>query len=239
MTYIIPLIIILGTGAYFMYMKKSGKFDTLSNNFVEAEKEATDNLDKYFNDFKHDENTFKPICDIIGGDFEAISICKKPKSIAGAVADTAKTMLTGVVVESNNLNLLVIQADKLHYIEYNSKSKTSSEHWEFNKQSIDNLLFEKGQLTDNLKQSMSFDLKGGGQSGDDTKNSDLHKLSFKSKEKNYEFFVYDLVGFGAGFKVENRVGGLSLNQTVDDIVRGMLLPQKLGVLFFDKIRAFK
>lgn len=239
MTYLIPLIVIAALGAYFLYMKKSGKFANLSNNFVEAEKEATEKFQDYFNKFKSDEHTFKPIVDIIGGDFEAIAACKKPKSIKGAAIDTAKTMLTGVVVENTNMHLLVLQKNELHYIEYNSKSKNSQEHWSFAQSSITNFSFEKAKLTDNLKQSMSFDLKDGGKSGDSTKNSDLHKLSFKSKDKSYEFFVYDLVGFGEGFKVENRIGGMRLNQTVDDIIRGTVLPQKLGKLFFDKIVNFK
>ena len=148
-------------------------------------------------------------------------------------------MLIGVVVENTNENLLVLQNDKIHYIEYNTGSKKSSEHWEFDKQSISNLEFEKGKLTDNLNQSMSFKLKGGGESGDSQKNSDLHKLSFISKEKKYVFFVYDTVGFGAGFEVENQVGNMSMNYTKDDILKGTLLPLKLGKLFFDKIKDFK
>lgn len=239
MTYLIPIIIFIGIGAYFLHMKKSGKFDALSNNLVEAEKEATENFDTYFNKFKTDPNTFKPIVDIVGGDFDAIASCKQPKSIKGAVLDTAKTMLTGVVVENANKHLLVLQNDTLHYIEYNLNTQNSEEHWEFKRNNVSNFSFEKAKLTDNLKQSMSFDLKDGGKSGDQTKNSDLHKLAFNSKEKSFEFFVYDKVGFGDGFKVENRVGGLGLNQTVDDMVRGMLLPQKLGKLFFEKVENFK
>lgn len=239
MTYIIPLIIILAIGGYFLYMKKSGKFDALGNNYAEAEKEILEKFDEYFQGFKDDPNTFKPIVDIIGGDFDAIALCKKPKSIVGAVADTAKTMLTGVVVENTNEHLLVLQNNKIHYIEYNIDSKKSSEHWEFDKQSINDLVFEKGKLTDNLNQSMSFKLKGGGESGDSQKNSDLHKLSFKSKEKKYVFFVYDSVGFGAGFEIENQIGNMSMNQTKNDVLRGVLLPAKLGKLFFDKIKDFK
>lgn len=239
MTYIIPLIILLGFGAYFIYMKKSGKFDAYSNNYAEAEKEATEKFDDYFKSFKDDENTFKPIVNIVGGDFDAIASCKKPKSVIGAVADTAKTMLTGVVVENMNHHLLVLQNEKLHYIEYNSDSQTSSEHWEFDKRNINNLKFEKGKLTDNLKQSMSFKLEGGGMSGDATKNSELHKLSFESKEKKYEFFVYNMVGFGAGFEIENEIGNIAMKQTMDDVLRGTLLPLKFGTLFFDKIKTFK
>ncbi|WP_299781201.1 hypothetical protein [uncultured Formosa sp.] len=239
MTYIIPLIIILAIGGYFLYMKKSGKFDALGNNYVEAEKEATEKFDDYFKDFKNDPNTFKPIVDIVGGDFEAIASCKKPKSIVGAVADTAKTMLTGVVIENTNEHLLVLQNDKIHYIEYNTGSKTSAKHWEFRKQNINNFEFKKGQLTDNLNQSMSFKLKSGGESGDTQKNSDLHKLSFESKDKTYAFFVYDAVGFGAGFEVENKIGNMAMNQTKDDVLKGTLLPIKLGKLFFDKIKNFK
>ena len=53
----------------------------------------------------------------------------------------------------------------------------------FKKNNVTNFSFEKAKLSDNLKQSMSFDLKDGGKSGDQTKNSDLHKLAFKSKDK--------------------------------------------------------
>ncbi|WP_165749016.1 hypothetical protein [Cellulophaga sp. Z1A5H] len=239
MTYIVPLLIMVAIGAYFLYMKKTGKFDALGNSYLEAEKEATEKFDEFFQEFKADEQTFKPIVAIIGGDFSAIGACKKPKSILGAAADTAKTMLTGVVVENTNHHLLVLQDEKLHYIEYNSNSKTASTHWEFDKRSISNLEFEKGKLTDNLKQSMSFQLRGGGESGDATKNSDLHKLSFESKEKKYSFFVYTMIGFGAGFEIENPIGNLSMKQTTDDILRGTLLPLKFGELFFEKIKAFK
>ncbi|MFI8606260.1 hypothetical protein ACIGCP_17465 [Cellulophaga baltica] len=239
MTYIIPLLIMVCIGAYFLYMKKTGKFDAFGNNYVEAEKDVTENFDTYFKDFKADEYTFKPIVDIVGGDFNAIAACKKPKSILGAVADTTKTMLTGIVVENTNHHLLVLQDHKFHYIEYNSNSQTAAEHWEFDQRNINTLEFEKGKLADNLKQSMSFQLKSGGESGDATKNSELHKLSFESKGKKYEFFVYNMVGFGAGFKVENSVGNLSMTQTIDDIVRGTLLPLKFGTLFFDKINTLK
>lgn len=238
MTYFIPLIIIACIGVYFIYMKKTGKFDALSNNFVEADKEATENFNNYFTTFKQDQNTFKPIVDIIGGDFEAIAICKQPNSVTGAVLDTAKTMVTGIVVENANKHVLVLQKDTLHYLQYDAGTKNSEEHWVFKKDNLSNLNFGKAKLTDNLKQSMSFDLKDGGKSGDKTKNSDMHKLTFDSNDKSYEFFVHDLIAFGEGFKVENRIGGMGLNQSVDDIVRGVFLPQKLGKLFFDKIAKF-
>ena len=236
--YILPLVIILAIGLYFVYMKKTGKFDALGNNFVTAEKEATEKFDDYFNNFKTDEDTFKPIVNIVGGDFIAISSCKKPKSIVGAVADSAKTMITGVVFQNVNHHLLVLQNEKLHYIEYNSSEKSAIKHKVFEKLNTQNLAFEKGKITDNLKQSMSFKLKSGGESGDATKNSELHKLSFECDNKKQEFFVYNMVGFGAGFQTENKIGGMSMNQTVDDIVRGSLLPLKFGELFFDKIKRF-
>ena len=187
MTYLIPLILLAVVGGYMLYMKKSGKFDNLSNNSVEAEKEASEKFEEYFDKFKSDENTFKPIVEIIGRDFEAIGACKKPKGLKGAVLDTAKTMLTGVVVENTNMHLLVLLKDELHYIEYNSQTKNSEEHWSFDQNSMTNFSFEKAKQSDNLKQSMSFDLKDGGKSGDSMKNSDLHKLAFKSKDKSYEF----------------------------------------------------
>ncbi|MCB9033676.1 MAG: hypothetical protein H6553_07555 [Chitinophagales bacterium] len=238
MVYLIPLVIIAGIFGYMFYLKKSGKLGAFQQVYVDAEKEVNDNFDKYIAKFKADPNTFKPIIDIIGSDFQYITQCKKPQGFFGALGDTAKTMATGVVVENTNYHLLVIQDNKLHYIEYNDDTKKSAEHFEFDKNSISNLKFEKGKLTDNLKQSMSFKLEGGGRSGDSTDNSDMYKLTFTSNDKTYEFFVYDLIKVGDGFDVENKVGGMGLNQTVDDVVRGQLIPIRLADEFFKNIVNF-
>ncbi|WP_109830145.1 hypothetical protein [Reichenbachiella versicolor] len=238
MTFILPVIIIVGVFGYLFYIKKSGKLGAFQQNHIDAEEDMKQNFQMHFQNLKSDEETFKPIIDIIGKDFNAIVVCKKPKDVLGAVTDTAKTMVTGVVVESNLIHTLVLTDDTLHYLEYSTQTKKATEHWEFEKGNIEDLVLEQGKLTDNLKQSMSFQLQGGGRSGDQIDNSQMKKLRFSSLEKKYEFFIYDQVGFGKGFATETQVGGLGMNQSKEDIVKGMLLPVKLANVFFEKVEKF-
>jgi len=236
--YLVPVLVICAVFGYMFYMKKSGKMGAWQQNMVDAEVEATERFDFYFNEFKEDEGTFRPIVKIIGGDFEAINGCKQPQGFKGAILDTARTAVTGVVIENTNRHLLVLQQDKLHYLEYNVNSKSSPNRMVFDRDKIIGLELGQGKLTDNLKMSMSVKLREGGQSGDRTDNSEMKKLSFEYEGKKHEFFVYDGVRFGDGFVVENEMGGMGMKQSVDDIVRGALLPNKLGKLFFDKIEDF-
>lgn len=236
--YLVPIVIIIAVFGYLFWMKKSGALGSFQQNYVDAEVEASNRFDFYFGEFKEDENTFRPIVKIIGGDFDAIAKCKQPQGFAGAIADTAKSMATGVVVENTNQHLLVLQKERLHYLEYNTNSRSASQKQSFGRDSITSLELGQGKVTDNMKQTMSFELRDGGKSGDVVKNSDMKKLTFECEGNSYEFFVYDAVGFGDGFVVENPVGGMAMNQSVDDIVRGMLLPQKLAKVFFGKIIQF-
>ncbi len=233
------LLLVIGAGVlgYLYYMKKSGKLGNLQQNYVDAEEDIEANFETYLEGFKKDPDTFKPIVDIIGSDFISLAICKKPKDILGAAADTAKTMITGVVVENTNIHTIVLAQNKLHYIEYNPEIKKSREHWIFEKENISDFVFGKGKLSDNLKQSMSFQLKDGGESGDTKKNSDMKKLSFSSKDKKYEFFIYDLVGFGKGLQPEKRIGGMGMSESKEDIIKSRL-HSKIAQKFFDNIIKF-
>ncbi|QXP59001.1 hypothetical protein [Olleya sp. HaHaR_3_96] len=235
MTYLLPLVIIAGVFGYLFYIKKSGKLGQYQQNYLEADEDVKQNFEKHFSELKEDPETFKPIKDIIGSDFISLINCKQPKNMLDALKDTAKTMATTIVSENTNIHTLVLTEDKLHYIEYNFRTKKAEEHWEFLRSKIKDLTLGEGKLTDNLKQSMSFDLKGGGQSGDSTNNSKMKKLVFHSNDKNYEFFLYDTCAFGKGFVPEKPIGGLALNQSKEDIVKSMLLPVKIGELFFNEI----
>lgn len=235
MTYLIPLVIIAGVFGYMFYMKKSGKLGQFQQSHVEAEQDVKENFEKYFSELKEDPETFKPIKEIIESDFISLINCKQPKDMLDALKDTAKTMATSIVSENTNIHTLVITPKKLHYIEYNSTTKKSVVHWEFLRNVLTEITLEKGKLTDNLKQTMSFDLKNGGKSGDSTDNSKMKKLSFKSNNKKYEFFLYDIGAFGKGFVPEKPIGGLAMSQSKEDIVKSMLLPIKIGEVFFDEI----
>jgi len=235
MTFLFPLLIIAGVFGYLYYMKNSGKLGQYQQAFVEAEKDVNNNFKKYLLELKEDDETFKPIKDIIKSDFISLINCKQPKNMLDALKDTAKTMATTIVSENTNTHTLIVTEDKLHYIEYNSKTKKSKEHWEFLRSKITGLTLEKGKLTDNLKQSMSFDLKNGGKSGDSTDNSEMKKLAFKSNNKNYEFFLYEKGAFGKGFIPEKSIGNLAMNQSKEDIIKSILMPSKIGKLFFDEI----
>lgn len=237
-TLILAIIIITGVFGYLFYLKKSGKLAILQKNYIEAEADVNENFNKYFEETKSDPETFKPIVEIIGSDFIAITNCKQPKNILGSITDTAKTMATVVVSENINEHSLVLTSNQLHYIEYNTSSKNSVQHWVFDKSEMLNLELKKGKLTDNLKQSMSFELRDGGKSGDSINNSQMKKLTFTSKEKKYEFFVYDMAGFGQWFNTNKNAEQMALSQSKDDLIKGSYMPMKLADCFFEEIIKF-
>jgi len=223
---------------YVVYYMKSGKHAKFYNNHTAAKAEVEENYNSYFTKLKEDPNTFKPIINIIGSDFIALATCKKPRTILGAVADTAATAVTRIVKISNNVNTLVLTDEKLHYLEYNASAKEAINHLVFNKSDITNLKFEQGKLTDNLKQSMSVKLKKGGESGDRIDNSELMKLSFTDKDKKYEFFVYETARFGEGFKPKKEMVTTATDQSVEDVVKSFYLPKKIAEQFYEKIVQF-
>lgn len=237
--YLIPLIVLVVAFGYVFWMFKSGKMGAFTQASTTAMNDVNNNYPQLFAQLKSDPAIFGPIAQAVGGDFVAIAQCKKPQGFLGAAAQTAKDLATGVaagvIIEGKGTkNLLLIQNDTLHYLECDTARPADSwvlrgESFEFSQMA--DITIKKGSMTDNLKQGMSFELAGGGESRAEAKNSDLQKLTFNYGGKNTTFFLYDNVDLPGG----SDAASSPYNMSPEDLKR-MFLSGKLTDQFIAEMR---